>query len=123
RAARSSTRARSSSKDRARTNLTGLGIHAGPEPLPFTQSHPGGACMGKPAEFGVFLPMGRGGYILSTTRPETPGTYAHVRQITRLAEDLGLGFVIGQARWRGHGGPSKHWQPHLESVTAMAGLA
>jgi pyrimidine oxygenase len=74
-------------------------------------------------EFGVFLPVGQGGFIVSTTRPPTPATYSYNRQVTRLAEDLGLGFVISQARWRGFGGPSGHNDVTLESVTTSAGLA
>jgi pyrimidine oxygenase len=79
--------------------------------------------VGDPVEFGVFLPVGQGGFIVSTNRPPTPASYAYNRQVTRLAEDLGLGFVISQARWRGFGGPSGHNDVTLESITTSAGLA
>jgi pyrimidine oxygenase len=78
---------------------------------------------GRAVEFGVFLPVGQGGFIVSTTRPPTPATYVYNRQVTQLAEDLGLGFVISQARWRGFGGPSGHNDVTLESLTTSAGLA
>jgi pyrimidine oxygenase len=74
-------------------------------------------------EFGVFLPVGQGGFVVSTQRPPTPATYAYNRQVTRLAEELGLGFVISQARWRGFGGPSGHNDVTLESLVTMTGLA
>src|SRR5262249_31098300 len=41
----------------------------------------------KPVEFGVFMPVGQGGYVVSTNRPPTPATYAYNRQLTLLAED------------------------------------
>ena len=53
----------------------------------------------------------------------TPATYEFDRKVTRLAEDLGLGFVISQARWRGFGGPSGHNDVTLESIVTTAGLA
>src|SRR5215813_6129812 len=77
----------------------------------------------RPVEFGVFLPVGQGGFIVSTTRPHTPATYAYNRQVVQLAEGLGLGFVISQARWRGFGGPSGHNDVTLESIATTAGLA
>jgi pyrimidine oxygenase len=76
-----------------------------------------------PVEFGVFLPVGEGGFVVSTNRPSTPATYAYNRQVVRLAEELGLGFVISQAKWRGFGGPSRHNDVALESITTTAGLA
>jgi pyrimidine oxygenase len=74
-------------------------------------------------EFGVFLPVGEGGFVVSTNRPQTPATYAYNRQVVRLAEELGLGFVISQAKWRGFGGPTRHNDVTLESITTTAGLA
>jgi pyrimidine oxygenase len=79
--------------------------------------------MPAPVEFGVFLPVGEGGFVVSTNRPPTPATYAYNRQVVQLAEQLGLGFVISQAKWRGFGGPSHHNDVTLESVTTTAGLA
>ena len=77
----------------------------------------------KPIEFGVFMPVGQGGFVVSTNRPPTPATYAYNRQVTLLAEELGLGFMISQARWRGFGGPSGHNDVTLESLATMSGLA
>ena len=73
--------------------------------------------------FGVFLPVGNGGFIMSNTSPETPGTYDYNRQVTCLAEELGLGFVVSMARWRGWPGASGHWDRTIESLTTTAGLA
>jgi pyrimidine oxygenase len=82
-----------------------------------------GFAMRLAVECGVFLPVGQGGFIVSTTRPHTPARYAYNRQVVQLAEELGLGFVISQARWRGFGGPSGHNDVTLESITTTAGLA
>ncbi|WP_053146360.1 LLM class flavin-dependent oxidoreductase [Erwinia billingiae] len=74
-------------------------------------------------EFGVFLPVGNGGWITSTNSPQLPATYDYNRDVTVLAEQLGFDFALSMAKWRGYGGPSKHWDVTLESLTTMAGLA
>jgi pyrimidine oxygenase len=43
--------------------------------------------------------------------------------VTRLAEDMGLDFALSMAKWRGYGGPSRHWDFTLESLSTMAALA
>lgn len=73
--------------------------------------------------FGVFLPVGNGGFIMSSTTPATPGTYEYNRSVTTLAEQLGLGFVVSMARWRGWGGSTGQWNRTIESITTTAGLA
>lgn len=74
-------------------------------------------------ELGVFLPVGNGGWITSTTSPQLPATYDYNKQVTVLAEDLGFDFALSMAKWRGYGGPSQHWDVTLESLTTMSGLA
>jgi pyrimidine oxygenase len=79
----------------------------------------------RPVEYGVFLPVSDGGFIFSDTAPKNPATYAYQREVSRLAEKLGLGFVIALARWRGFGGTRKteYRDTALESFTAATGLA
>jgi len=74
-------------------------------------------------ELGVFLPVGNGGWITSTTSPQLPATYAYNKQVALLAEDLGFDFVLSMAKWRGYGGPSRHWDETLESLSTMSALA
>ncbi len=74
-------------------------------------------------EFGVFLPVGNGGWITSTTSPQLPATYEYNKEVVILAEQLGFDFALAMAKWRGYGGPSRHWDITLESMTTMAGLA
>ena len=79
--------------------------------------------MSRNVEFGVFLPVGYGGFIMSTNRPDTPGTYDFNKQIAMLAEQYGLGFVIALAQWRGFGGPSHHGDSTLEAMATISGIA
>ncbi|MGO4329259.1 LLM class flavin-dependent oxidoreductase [Cupriavidus sp. 2TAF22] len=74
-------------------------------------------------EVGVFIPVGNNGWVASVNAPATPGTYEHNLQVTRLAEKMGFDFALSMAKWRGYGGPSRHWDITLESLTTMAGLA
>ena len=74
-------------------------------------------------ELGVFLPVGNGGWITSTTSPQLPATYAYNKQVTLLAEELGFDFALSMAKWRGYGGPSEHWDITLESLSTMSALA
>ncbi|SNQ48689.1 Luciferase [Frankia canadensis] len=77
----------------------------------------------KNVEYGVFLPVGSGGWIPSTTTPELDASYAYNRRVTQLSERLGFDFTLSQAVWRGYGGPSGHFDVNLESLTTSAGLA
>jgi pyrimidine oxygenase len=74
-------------------------------------------------ELGVFLPVGNGGWITSTTSPQLPATYEYNREVALLAEDLGFDFALSMAKWRGYGGPSQHWDDTLESLSLMSALA
>ncbi|MEL5990538.1 LLM class flavin-dependent oxidoreductase [Microbacterium phosphatis] len=74
-------------------------------------------------EYGVFLPNAAGGWMISSTAPYPPASYDYNRRTARLAEDIGLDFVMAMAKWRGFGGPTDHWGETLESMTMMAGLA
>lgn len=79
--------------------------------------------LSKHVEMGVFLPVGNGGWITSTTSPQLPATYDYNKQVAMLAEELGFDFVLSMAKWRGYGGPSRHWDETLESLSTMSGLA
>jgi pyrimidine oxygenase len=74
-------------------------------------------------ELGVFLPVGNGGWITSTTSPQLPATYDYNKEVALLAEDLGFDFALSMAKWRGYGGPSQHWDITLESLSTMSALA
>lgn len=74
-------------------------------------------------EYGVFLPIGNGGWVVSTTSPHPEATYAYNRQVALDAEAAGFDFVMSMAKWKGFGGSTDHWGETLESMTLMAGLA
>jgi pyrimidine oxygenase len=74
-------------------------------------------------QFGVFMPIAQGGWIISKTRPAVDATYALNRQVAILADELGLDFIMSMAKWRGYGGETNHWQASLESTVLMSALA
>jgi len=74
-------------------------------------------------DFGLFLPMANGGWILSSTAPSLDGSYAYNREATLLAEQHGLDFVMAMAKWRGYGGVTEHWRHALDAQILMAALA
>ncbi|WP_228765157.1 LLM class flavin-dependent oxidoreductase [Aeromicrobium sp. S22] len=74
-------------------------------------------------EYGVFLPIGDGGWIMSTTSPRPLADYEYNKRAALHAEDMGLDFIMTMAKWRGFGGDSDYWGNTLESMTLMSGLA
>jgi pyrimidine oxygenase len=74
-------------------------------------------------DYGIFLPIGNGGWMLSTTAPHPEATYAWNRRAAIHAENIGLDFIMSMAKWRGFGGITDHWGRSLESMTMMSALA
>jgi pyrimidine oxygenase len=74
-------------------------------------------------DFGVFLPIGNNGWIVSETSPQYRPTFDLNRRITERAEAFGFGFVLSMVKFRGNGGPSEHWNHCLDSFALMTGLA
>ncbi|MFT4261781.1 MAG: LLM class flavin-dependent oxidoreductase [Nocardioides sp.] len=74
-------------------------------------------------EYGVFLPIGNGGWMVSTTAPHPEASYAYNKRVALDAEAAGLDFIMTMAKWKGFGGLTDHWGETLESMTLMAGLA
>ena len=74
-------------------------------------------------ELGVFLPICNNGYIVSTAAPQYPPSYAMIRAMTQLAEDLGFSFVLSPVKYRGFGGLTEQWDYVLESFEVMTALA
>jgi pyrimidine oxygenase len=74
-------------------------------------------------EFGVFLPVANGGWIVSNATPPLDGGWAQNRDAAVIAEQEGFDFVMAMGKWRGFGGDTNHWGASLEAVTMMAGIA
>jgi len=79
--------------------------------------------MGRTIELGVFLPVANNGWIISKTSPQYLPTFALNRNISKLAELIGLDYVFSMAKWRGFGGATNFWKYSIESMMTMAGLA
>jgi pyrimidine oxygenase len=76
-----------------------------------------------PKEYGVFLPVANGGWIVSRATPPLDGGWAQNRDAALIAEAEGFDFVMAMGKWRGFGGETSHWGRSLEAVTMMAGIA
>ena len=74
-------------------------------------------------EVGVFIPIGRNGWIVSTTSPQYNPSFELNKQTTLNAERYGFDFALSMIKLRGFGGESGFWDQNLESFTLMAGLA
>lgn len=74
-------------------------------------------------EFGVFLPIANGGWIVSRATPPLDGGWEQNRDAALIAEEQGFDFVMAMGKWRGFGGETGHWGRSLEAVTMMAGIA
>ena len=64
----------------------------------------------QPFGLGVFLPIGKGGWIVSTESPRLGGSYDFNKRVTALTEKVGFDYAIAMAKWRGFGGVTQHWQ-------------
>lgn len=74
-------------------------------------------------DFGIFLPMANGGWILSSNAPRLDGSYEYNLKTALLADELGLDFIMSMAKFRGYGGVTDHWRYSLDSQILMAALA
>jgi len=74
-------------------------------------------------DFGVFLPVANGGWIISDTTPKLDGLWKQNLGAAVTADEVGLDFVMSMGKWRGFGGETNHWASSMESITMMAGIA
>ncbi|QUD87153.1 LLM class flavin-dependent oxidoreductase [Phenylobacterium montanum] len=74
-------------------------------------------------DFGVFLPVANGGWIVSETTPPLDGLWPQNLAAAQAADAIGLDFVMSMGKWRGFGGATNHWGVSLESITLMAAIA
>src|SRR5258708_36900886 len=74
-------------------------------------------------DIGVFLPVAKGGWIISKNTPRLDGCWKQNLDAALVAEEEGLDFVMSMGKWRGFGGETNHWGTSMESVTMMAGIA
>ncbi|WP_440708539.1 LLM class flavin-dependent oxidoreductase [Herbiconiux sp. YIM B11900] len=73
--------------------------------------------------YGVFLPVGNNGWILSNTSPQYEPTFALQRAVVERAEKHGFDFALAMLKYRGYGGETQHWNHTIDPMTLMAALA
>ncbi len=74
-------------------------------------------------EIGVFLPIAKGGFIISKNVPPTWPTWELNRDVTLKCEALGFDFALSMVKFRGFGGEVEYWDHALDSFTLTASLA
>jgi pyrimidine oxygenase len=79
--------------------------------------------MSKDLQFGVFLPMAKGGWIISENAPPIDGSFELNKRVAVLSDQLGYDFILSMMKWRGYGGRTDHWGASLESMMLMSALS
>lgn len=74
-------------------------------------------------KFGVFLPNGSNGYLITKAITPYLPTWELNKAVTLEAEAQGLDFVLSMMKYRGFGGETGFWDACMESFTLMASLA
>lgn len=74
-------------------------------------------------KLGIFLPNASNGYIISKAAPKFAPSFQHNLEITKLAESLGMEFVLSMIKYRGFGGEVGYWDGCLDSFTLTGALA
>ena len=74
-------------------------------------------------ELGIFLPIAKGGFIVSRNVPPTWPTWALNRDVTLRCEAAGFDFALSMVKFRGFGGETEYWDHALDSFTLTAALA
>jgi len=74
-------------------------------------------------EIGIFLPIAKGGFIISRNVPPTWPTWELNRDVTLKCEALGFDFALSMVKFRGFGGETEYWDHSLDSFTLTASLA
>jgi pyrimidine oxygenase len=81
------------------------------------------ASQSKELQFGVFLPIANGGWIISENAPRIDGSFELNKRTALLAEAVGMDFLLSMMKWRGFGGEVDHWGTSVESIVLMAALS
>ena len=74
-------------------------------------------------EIGIFLPIAKGGFIISRNVPATWPTWKLNKEVTLKCENLGFDFALSMVKFKGFGGKIEYWDHALDSLTLTASLA
>lgn len=73
-------------------------------------------------KLGLFSPNCAGGMAVTTVPERWQATWDNNLRLARLADDVGLEFLLPIARWTGYGGETDFQGESLETITWAAGL-
>ena len=74
-------------------------------------------------KFGVFLPNGSNGWVISEAVLPYAPTYKHLKAIVLEAENQGLTFALPMIKFKGFGGSTGFWDHCMEPFTLVGALA
>lgn len=74
-------------------------------------------------EYGIFLPNGSNGYVMSNAVPTFEPTFENQLDIVKLGEKHGFEYALPMVKFRGFGGDTGCWDSCVEPFTLVAGLA
>tara|TARA_Y100000590_G_scaffold227341_1_gene256664 strand:- start:866 stop:1921 length:1056 start_codon:yes stop_codon:yes gene_type:complete len=77
----------------------------------------------KMTEFGIFLPNGSNGYVISEGVKPYPPTFEHHRLIVEEAEKQNFSYALPMVKFKGFGGKTGFWDECLEPFTLTSALA
>ena len=69
------------------------------------------------AEYGIFLPNGSNGYVISEGVKPYPPTFEHHKEIVEEAEKNGFSYALPMIKFKGYGGKTGFWDQCLEPFT------
>lgn len=73
-------------------------------------------------QFGLFLPTGSNGMIVSTEAPAFNPTWDYEKRLVLRAEEIGYDFALSACKYRGAPGPTKFWMEFMDSLTLTSAL-
>jgi pyrimidine oxygenase len=74
-------------------------------------------------EFGVFMPVGTNGFLMSKHAPRYEPTFALHREIALTAEAVGLDYLFWMGKWMGFGGETGFWENTIEPMSFASAIA
>ncbi|MFD6883429.1 LLM class flavin-dependent oxidoreductase [Rhodococcus sp. NPDC060084] len=73
-------------------------------------------------KYGVFLPVGNNGWVISRTAPQYAPSFDLNRRVVEKAEELGFSFALAMLKYRGFGGATRHWDDTADPTALIAAL-
>mgnify|MGYP003343293714 FL=1 len=74
-------------------------------------------------KFGLFCANCNGGMTFSTAPERWECEWDDIVEVSKLADEAGVEFVLPVAKWRGFGGPSRLWDKSYEVIAHSSASA